>query len=153
MGLPMAANLVRAGFRVFGSDSNRDAEERFRQAGGDIAGAARESAAQADVIVTMLPNDRIVREVLCGEGGVLAAMRPGGLLVEMSTTSPKTKTDLAAEAGRHGVDFIESPVGKTVEHAVAGTLTLMVGGEPALIERARPVSASISSRWARSCVR
>lgn len=144
MGLPMASNLVRAGFRVFGSDANRDAEERFRLAGGDVAGAARERAADADVVVTMLPNDRIVREVL-GEGGVLAAMRPGSLLVDMSTTSPKTKTDLAAEAERHGVDFIESPVGKTVEHAVAGTLTLMVGGEPALIERARPVLSAMGS--------
>jgi 4-hydroxybutyrate dehydrogenase/sulfolactaldehyde 3-reductase len=145
MGLPMASNLVRAGFRVSGSDANRDAEERFRMAGGDVAGTARESAANADVVVTMLPNDRTVREVLGGENGVLAAMRPGSLLVDMSTTSPKTKTDLAAESERNGVDFIESPVGKTVEHAVAGTLTLMVGGEPALIERARPVLSAMGN--------
>jgi 3-hydroxyisobutyrate dehydrogenase-like beta-hydroxyacid dehydrogenase len=63
----------------------------------------------------------------------------------MSTTSPTTKVDLAAEAERHGVAFIESPVGKTVEHAIAGTLTLMVGGEPARIERARPVLSAMGN--------
>jgi 3-hydroxyisobutyrate dehydrogenase-like beta-hydroxyacid dehydrogenase len=145
MGLPMASNLVRAGFRVFGSDTSRDAEERFLQAGGAMAGAARDFAHQAGIVVTMLPNDRIVREVLCGDDGILAVTRPGTLVIDMSTTSPATKTDIAAEAARYGIDFIESPVGKTVEHAIAGTLTLMAGGDPKLIDRARPVLSAMGS--------
>ena len=76
---------------------------------------------------------------------LLEAMRPGALAIEMSTTSPATKVALAAQAAARGTDFVESPVGKTMEAAIAGTLTLMVAGTPAAIDRARPILAPMGN--------
>lgn len=145
MGLPMASNLVRAGFLVTGHDSNEAAVARLVQAGGRATHDAREAAAACDVIVTMLPDDRAVGEVLGGERGLVSAARRGSLVVEMSTTAPSTKVALARLAKSRGIDFVECPVGRTAEHAVAGTLALMAGGEPAAIERARPLLAALGN--------
>lgn len=145
MGLPMASNIVRAGFDVRGFDTHAPAVAALVQAGGRPADNAAGAAAIADVIITMLPDDSSVLKVLKTDGRLLAAARPGTLVIEMSTTSPTTKIELAAIARARGVDFIECPVGKTMEHAIAGTLTLMVGGEAALIDRARPVLAAMGN--------
>ena len=145
MGLSMAANLVRAGFAVSGVDRNPAALAKLVEAGGQRAAGAREAAASADAIVTMLPDDRIVTDVLGGNGGLIAAARRGALVIEMSTTAPSTKIALARLAQERGVDFIESPVGKTAEHAVSGTLTLMAGGPPEAIDRARPLLAALGN--------
>lgn len=145
MGLPMARNLVRAGFAVTGHDADRQALERFGAAGGRAVADARAEAADCDVLITMLPDDAIVTRVLGGANGLIAAVRPGALVIEMSTTGPAAKQALLREARSRGVDFIECPVGKTVEHAVAGTLALMAGGDPALIDRARPVLAPMGN--------
>jgi 4-hydroxybutyrate dehydrogenase/sulfolactaldehyde 3-reductase len=145
MGLPMAANLVRAGFDVTGHDVNARSIAALANTGGrscaDVGGAARES----NVVVTMLPDDRIVLDVLGGAEGLIAHLSPGTLVIEMSTTAPRTKKALRAEAAGRGVDFIECPVGRTVEHAIAGTLSLLAGGDAASIERARPLLAAMGS--------
>jgi len=145
MGLPMARNLLRGGFSVTGHDASEAARARFAEFGGKLAGDARAAAASADVLITMLPDDRAVRNVLAPPDGFLSALRPGALVIEMSTTAPSTKTGLAAVAMQRGVDFIECPVGKTMEAAIAGTLTLMVAGDPAVIERARPILAPMGN--------
>lgn len=139
MGLPMARNLVRAGFDVAGYDVNPDGIAAFVAAGGQASGDPLAAARACDVVVTMLPDDRAVTAVLAGRSGLVANLRQGALAIEMSTTAPRTKKALQAEASARGVDFIECPVGKTVEHAIAGTLSLMAGGDPAQIERARPI--------------
>jgi 3-hydroxyisobutyrate dehydrogenase-like beta-hydroxyacid dehydrogenase len=145
MGLPMARNLVRAGFAVAGHDTDRQALERFAAAGGRAVADARPEAAQCDMLVTMLPDGAIVTRVLGGANGLIGTVRPGALVIEMSTTSPASKQALLREARSRGVDFIECPVGKTVEHAVAGTLALMAGGDTAVIDRARPVLAAMGN--------
>jgi 4-hydroxybutyrate dehydrogenase / sulfolactaldehyde 3-reductase len=145
MGLPMARNLVRAGFAVAGHDADRHALERFGAAGGRAVADVRAEAAECDVLITMLPDDAIVTRVLGGANGLIAATRRGALVIEMSTTGPATKQALLREARSRGVDFIECPVGKTAEHAVAGTLALMAGGDTALIDRARPVLAPMGN--------
>ena len=145
MGLPMASNLVRAGFAVQGMDTSRAAVTAFCSAGGREASAGASAADEVAVIVTMLPDDKIVRQVLDGEGGLISAARPGALVVEMSTTAPATKIALAKLARARGVDFIECPVGRTMEHAIAGTLSLMAAGNVALIEKARPLLMAMGS--------
>lgn len=142
MGLPMAANLVKAGFPVTGHDAATGAMERFQAMGGTVTADPRAAAKDADVVVTMLPDDRVVTSVL---PPLLSQMRPGTLAIEMSTTAPATKVALAEQAAARGVDFVESPVGKTMEAAIAGTLALMVAGTPAAIERARPVLAPMGN--------
>ncbi|MEP7276074.1 MAG: NAD(P)-dependent oxidoreductase [Betaproteobacteria bacterium] len=145
MGLPMAINLVRAGFDVTGHDTGPSAMHAFVAAGGRAATSAQDAAARVDVVVTMVPDDRAVRSVLAPPAGLLAAMRPGSLVIEMSTTAPATKIELAALAAARGIDFVECPVGKTMEAAIAGTLTLMIAGAPAAIDRARPVLAPMGN--------
>lgn len=145
MGLPMASNVVRAGFDVRGFDTHAPAVAALVQAGGRAADDPSGVAAVADVIITMLPDDKAVLNVLKTGASLLAAARPGTLVIEMSTTSPTTKIELGAIARARGVDFIECPVGKTMEHAIAGTLTLMAGGDAALIDRARPVLAAMGN--------
>jgi 4-hydroxybutyrate dehydrogenase/sulfolactaldehyde 3-reductase len=145
MGLPMATNLVRAGFVVTGADVNPASVEAFTLAGGRAGPDVHACGADCDVVVTMLPDDRAVAGVLGGDAGLGARLRPGTLVIEMSTTAPRTKQALAAEARARGVDFIECPVGKTVEHAVAGTLALMAGGDTGSIDRARPLLAAMGN--------
>src|SRR5690348_15651389 len=145
MGLPMATNLARAGCAVTGHDVNAQNVASLVAAGGRGSDDARASARECDVVVTMLPDDSIVDDVLAGANGVIAHLRPGALVIEMSTTAPHTKKALHAEARAKGVDFIECPVGKTVEHAIAGTLSLMAGGDIASIERARPILDAMGS--------
>jgi 4-hydroxybutyrate dehydrogenase / sulfolactaldehyde 3-reductase len=145
MGLPMATNLVRAGFNVSGFDANRRTVDAFVSAGGHGSDDVRLAAAGCSVLVTMLPDDRIVTDVLGGANGLIGCLRPGALVIEMSTTGPGTKQTLLGEAAARGVGFIECPVGKTVEHAVAGTLSLMAGGDARLIDRARPILGVMGS--------
>ncbi|WP_137176561.1 NAD(P)-dependent oxidoreductase [Roseomonas sp. AR75] len=139
MGLPMARNLLRAGHAVRGFDTNPAARAAFAEAGGAPAESAAASARGAEAVVTMLPDDAIVRGVLAGEGGLLAAMAPGSVLVEMSTTGPATKQAMAQAAAAGGITLLDCPVGRTVDHAVAGTLAIMAAGDTAAIERMRPL--------------
>jgi len=145
MGLPMATNLVRAGFDVAGFDAIRRNVDAFVGAGGRGSDDARLAAAGCDVLVTMLPDDRIVSDVLSGPNGLIGCLRPGAVVIEMSTTGPRTKKSLLHEAAARGIGFLECPVGKTVEHAVAGTLSLMAGGDARLVERARPILGAMGS--------
>ena len=139
MGLPMAINLLRAGFAVTGHDVNPRSAASLVAAGGRPGDDPCTSARDCDVVVTMLPDDAIVADVLAGASGLMSHLRPGALVIEMSTTAPRTKKALHAQARSNGVDFVECPVGKTVEHAIAGTLSLMVGGDAGSIARARPI--------------
>ena len=145
MGLPMATNLVRAGFRVVGVDTNQRGVNALIAAGGEAAADARDATAHADVVITMVPDDRAVNDVLAPPAGLLTIMPSGALAIEMSTTAPSTKIALAAAAAERGIDFVESPVGRTMEAAIAGTLALMVAGTPEAIERARPILAPIGN--------
>ena len=145
MGLPMAANLVKAGFAVAGHDACAAAMDKLVAAGGHAAADARAAVESADAVITMLPDDRAVTGVLALPNGLLGAMRSGMLAIEMSTTSPATKVALYEQATAQGIDFVESPVGKTMEAAIAGTLTLMVAGDATAIERARPILAPMGN--------
>jgi 3-hydroxyisobutyrate dehydrogenase-like beta-hydroxyacid dehydrogenase len=139
MGMPMARNIVRGGFAVRGFDSRAQARDAFVAAGGTAAATGGASVADADVVVTMLPDDAVVREVLDGPEGLVAASRPGTIFVEMSTTSPATKQAMGAVAAARGCTLLDCPVGRTADHAVAGTLTIMAAGDAAAIERVRPM--------------
>jgi 3-hydroxyisobutyrate dehydrogenase-like beta-hydroxyacid dehydrogenase len=144
MGLPMAMNILRAGFRVAGRDTNADAVAALGVQGGSD-GRTAEALRKATIIVTMVPDDRAVLDVLDGGEGLLAEAQPGTLVIDMSTTAPATKIALAARAVERGIAFIECPVGRTMEHAIAGTLSLMAAGDRALIERARPLLSAMGS--------
>jgi 2-hydroxy-3-oxopropionate reductase len=139
MGGPMAANLVKAGFEVVGHNRSPDPVRRLVDAGGRGAASVAEAVASADVVVTMVPDSPDVEAVALGADGVYASARPGTLHVDMSTIRPDVARRLA-EAGRErGLRVLDAPVSGGEQGAREGTLSVMVGGEPADVADARPV--------------
>ena len=87
----------------------------------------------------MLPEPQHVKQVVLGPNGVAEGLKAGGVVIDMSTIDPYTSQEVGAELKKKGIDMVDSPVGKTSEHAASGTLTLMVGGDPKVIEKVKPV--------------
>jgi len=144
MGLPMAANLLKAGHDVTGYDLVPAALEAHRAAGGSLAASPREAASGAEVVITMLPAGAHVRAVLAGPDGLIAALAgTGALLIDSSTIDVETARALAAEAAGAGLEMLDAPVSGGVGGATAGTLTFMVGGSEAGLDRARTVLAAM----------
>lgn len=136
MGRPMAGNLLRAGADLIVHNRTRDAQDELVARGAAAAGSPAEVAA-ADIIITMLADDQAVRAVV-GDG-LLPAARPGTLIIDMSTVSPRLSRELAAEAAERGVRMLDAPVSGGDAGAREGTLSIMVGGDAADLEQARPV--------------
>ena len=139
MGSPMALNIVKGGHELTVYDRSAEAVARLVAAGAKAAASAREVGAASDIVVTMLPEPQHVEQVVLGDDGIAAGLRPGGVVIDMSTIDPITSKRVGDELRRRGFEMVDSPVGKTSEHAATGTLTLMVGGNPAAIERVTPV--------------
>jgi 3-hydroxyisobutyrate dehydrogenase-like beta-hydroxyacid dehydrogenase len=137
MGLAMARNVLRAGFPLV--VWNRTAERCIPlvEEGADAA-ADPASLAAADVVVTMLTDGHAARSVLV-ESGLLEKLRPGSVVLEMSTIGPTAVAELAAEAGRHDVRLLDAPVSGSVTVAETAQLFAMVGGDQNAYERATPV--------------
>ena len=135
MGLPMAANLVKAGHKVSGFDTVAEAIGKAKDAGIEIAASAAEAAAGRDIVITMLPNGKIVTSVF---SQIVPACAPGTVIVDSSTidvASARAAHDVAAKAGLLSVD---APVSGGVGGAEAGTLTFMVGGSDEALAKAQP---------------
>ncbi|MEL6766274.1 MAG: 3-hydroxyisobutyrate dehydrogenase [Pseudomonadota bacterium] len=139
MGLPMARNLVKAGFEVTGFDLSEPARAALVEAGGAAAATAAEAAAGRRVVVTALPAARHVEAVYLGEAGILAAAAAGTVFIDTSTIDVDTARRVAAAAGEAGHSMVDSPMSGGVGGAEAGTLTFMVGGSTASFDAARPV--------------
>ena len=143
MGLPMCANLVAAGHTVTAGDARAELERAVIQCGGQWRATLAEVAAGADVLITMLPGAREVREVMAGSG-VLAAMPSTAVWVDMTSSSPAAVRDLADAARARGVGVLDAPVGGGVPAAQAGTLQVFVGGDAAVLDRCRPVLEALA---------
>jgi len=139
MGLPMAANLIKAGHAVSGFDVNEDAGARLAAGGGTKAQSIAEACKDAEVVITMLPAGEHVREVYLGTDGVLAAVAPATLLIDSSTIDVETARQVAQAAQAKGLAMIDAPVSGGAAGAQAATLTFLVGGGDDAFERARPV--------------
>lgn len=141
MGLPMAKNLLDAGYEV--TVQNRSPEKAETLAGEyDGATAARtprEVAENSDIVITMLPDSPDVERVIAGEDGVLAGISDGALVVDMSTISPVVTKELAGTVREKGAGYLDAPVSGGDVGAIEGTLSIMVGGESGDFERARPL--------------
>ena len=141
MGVPMAGRLIDGGYSLVVNDIRHDAARPLLARGATWAASPAEVAAVAQTVITILPTSREVREVLLGTKGLLDALRPGSLVLEMTSADPSATRELESEVGARGSALIDAPVSGGVRGAVEGTLAIMVGGDPALLERARPVLA------------
>ena len=139
MGAPMAINVLNGGNSLTVYDVRPEAVSRLVEAGAKAASSPRDVGAASEFVVTILPLPEHVESVVLGEDGIVHGLRPGGVVIEMSTIDPHTSKRVGDELQQRGFDMVDSPVGKTSEHAETGTLTLMVGGEPETIERVTPV--------------
>jgi 3-hydroxyisobutyrate dehydrogenase len=141
MGVPMAGRLMEGGYALVVNDIRQDAARPLLARGATWAASPAEVAAAAQTVITILPTSREVRDVLRGAKGLLEALRPGSLVIEMTSADPSATRDLEREVAARGSALIDAPVSGGVRGAVEGSLAIMVGGDPALLERARPVLA------------
>ncbi len=139
MGLPMSARLLSAGCAVRGSDLSAGARNTFAERGGLPFETARQAAQGVAILITMLPDGEIVRDALLGEGGAADALDAGALVIDMSSSAPMETRRLAEDLAAKGIFLIDAPVSGGVRRAVDGSLTIMAGGDPGQIERARPL--------------
>jgi len=139
MGLPMARNLLKAGYAVAGFDLSEYSRERLATDGGTAALAVAEACADADTVITMLPAGPQVHEVYLGDGGILATVAPGALLIDCSTIDVKTAREVAQAAEGKGLAMVDAPVSGGTAGAQSGSLTFMVGGPDEAFERAQPL--------------
>jgi len=139
MGLPMAINLLKAGYEVIGFDLVQAQIDAFAQAGGKVATSANTTADGVDIMISMLPASRHVEGLYLGEKGLLAYANPKTILIDCSTISPKVAQAVASEAKAKGFVMVDAPVSGGTAGAQAGTLTFMVGGESSAVECIRPI--------------
>lgn len=139
MGGPMARNVLKGGHALTVFDLSDRAVAALVAAGATAAASPRAVAAASEVVITSLPDAPDVEAAGDGPDGIVAGLRPGAVWIDMSTIDPETTKRIGARVAARGAAMIDSPVGKTVEHAVAGTSTLMIGGDPQVIEQVRPV--------------
>ncbi|MGJ6966578.1 2-hydroxy-3-oxopropionate reductase [Streptosporangium sp. G11] len=145
MGSPMAANLVRAGHTVVGYDMSAERMDALAVAGGKSAGSVAEAVAQAEVVITMLPDSPQVEEVAFGEDGLLQRGREGLIHIDMSTVRPETSRRVAQAAAVKGIRALDAPVSGGERGAVDGTLSIMVGGDAADFAAVRPLLAVVGT--------
>jgi 3-hydroxyisobutyrate dehydrogenase len=132
MGVPMGVRLINAGFAVTGFDLSETARKNFVAAGGNTANEGAGAVASADAVVTLLPNGKIVRDAVAG---LREHLKPGAILVDMSSSDPIGTRALGEELIAAGHPFIDAPVSGGVRRAADGTLAIMVGGDGATIDR------------------
>lgn len=146
MGRPMAALLAKAGHAVTVLD--RDAA-LARTVAAEIGAAAADGpaalAAASDVVFTMLPNGKIVRDALLGEDGIARHLQPGALVIDTSSSYPLGTQELGTDLAMQGIGLVDAPVSGGVKRAISGTLAIMAGGDAALVERATPILQALGT--------
>ena len=139
MGRGMASNLLKAGFdlRVWNRTASR--ADELVSTGATAASSPAELAADSDIIITCVSDTPDVEAVILGDDGVINGVREGALVIDMSTISPQTTREIADALHKRGVSMLDAPVSGGSEGASKGTLSIMVGGDAAQVERAMPV--------------
>ena len=143
MGRPMGLNLLSAGYQLTVYDVNPLGVADIVSAGGVSASSPREVAGAVDVLITMLPDSPQVLEVYLGANGAFEALRPDWLVIDMSSIDPAVSRDLAQRASAAGAEMLDAPVSGGDKGAIAGTLSIMVGGSDEAYARALPILSTM----------
>jgi len=139
MGKPMVRNLLKAGFAVLAYDRIRAPMDELALEGALLGSSPRDVAARADTVILMLPDSPDVEAVVFGPDGVAEGIRPGSIVVDMSSIAPMTAVKVATELGKKGVKVLDAPVSGGDVGAVKGTLSIMVGGPEDVFNEVLPV--------------
>lgn len=141
MGVPMVRNLLRAGFAVHGFDLNPAAAKNFDQEKGFTTTPSPRQAAQASsIVILMLPDSKVVDQLLwVDDGGLAAQLKAGTTVIDMSSSDPVHSRENAAKLTALGLHFVDAPVSGGVKRAVDGSLSIMIGGEKAAVDQVHPI--------------
>ncbi|MFT5182578.1 MAG: 3-hydroxyisobutyrate dehydrogenase-like beta-hydroxyacid dehydrogenase, partial [Alphaproteobacteria bacterium] len=145
MGSPMSRCLVGAGASVAVFDPAAGNMAAAIAAGARAGASNHDVAADAEFVFSMIPDDDVLRAVALGEGGVLSAMQPGAVYVDMSTVSPEVSAEVAVAADRAGIAYLRAPVSGSTILAEAGNLTIMVSGPGPAYERCEPLFGAMAA--------
>lgn len=145
MGKPMVKNLLKAGFEVTAYDIVPDAVQAMVDAGALGGTSPKQTAQGQDVIITMVPSGPIVRSLLLGDDGILAGVKEGTVLIDMSSVTPVESQEFARLAAEKGCSFLDAPVSGGEPGAVAGTLAIMIGGEQDVVDNVHDVLAAMGT--------
>lgn len=146
MGLPMASNLLAAGFELHVHNRTRSKAEHLQGRGAEVSASLAELARRTDIVLACLANVAVSKTVFLDADGLIGAASPGQILIDHSTVDPETSRRLHAAAARRGVHFLDAPISGGPEGAAAATLTIMVGGNATAIAEARPVLEAVGAR-------
>lgn len=151
MGIPMTRNLKKAGFQLALNDVNKEAVQAMgKELDAPVYDDLTELARACRVVITMVPDGKIVRDVALGRedapGGLAAGFARGSVLIDMSSSAPMGTRKLGEELAERGIHMIDAPVSGGVRRAITGQLAVMIGGDPAVIERCRPVLAAMGTQ-------
>ena len=145
MGLPMARNVLKAGYPLVAWNRTAARAAVLRPAGARVAETPRAAVEDADVVITMLTDAAAAEAVALGADGLIGGLRAGATYVDMSTVTPETSRRLGDATAARGAHFLDAPVVGTIGPAAEGTLTILVGGDEATFEAQRPLLACMGT--------
>lgn len=147
MGVPMAANLARSTHELLVHDVEFSRAQKFEKDHGGRAAAALADLSGADIVITMLPNGHVVRDVYMGPGGLSSVLQPGAIAIDMSSSDPTGTRQLGTELATRGIILVDAPVSGAVPRATNATLAIMIGADDLEArERARPVLSLLGNK-------
>lgn len=145
MGKPMALNVLRKGYDLAVFDVRSEPIREIAAMGVRVSRNPKELSSQVNVVITMLPGPPEVREVILGENGVIEGLRPGPTVIDMSTSSPTLTKEIARKLAEVGCKMIDAPVTRGILAAQKGTLAIMVGGDPIVLDECRDILGAMAT--------
>ena len=147
MGTPMSTNLIKAGHKLVLFDIDAKKAQAVAATNEcEVAASLADMASKSDTVITMLPDGKLVHKALLGPGGICETLKPGSLIIDMSSSSPMGTRELGGLLTKKGFQFIDAPVSNGVKGATAATLSIMVGGDKAIFERVKPLLEKMGSQ-------
>jgi 3-hydroxyisobutyrate dehydrogenase-like beta-hydroxyacid dehydrogenase len=147
MGHPIARRLLESGFQLMAYDRNRSKAEELIQYGGSVAQSITELCSSCNVVLTCLPNDQVVSDIYRGPGGIFASLRPGSLVIDMSTVYPDTSQELSKLGSQHSVEVLDVTISGSTPVAEKGLLTLFGGGNKERFDSAESIFRAIAHQY------
>ncbi len=139
MGEPMCRNLMKAGYACTVNTRTKSRAEKLLSEGAAWSDSPKDTAGKSDVIITIVTDTPDVEKVILGDDGIVEGINPGSVVIDMSTISPSATRDMAAALKEKGADMLDAPVSGGDTGAIAGTLSIMVGGKQEVFDRCLPV--------------
>ena len=146
MGKSMAINILNSGHKLKVYDVIEESMIELKEKGAEIGDSPADTCEGCDVIMTSLPNSKIVEEVILGKNGVLEGAEKGSIIVDLSSITPKVIQNIYEKCADKGIEVIDAPVSGGAKGAEEGTLTIMVGGKAEVLEKVKPILECIGKK-------